>query len=324
MQESLERLRPEINSMYEYFRSVNRECDPGDITGIFCRTAVPLYGAGMAPTDETLAGIFAEVLELAGRGFIGIKGKSGAVDDALLRIIHHHTELLARHRGFMTLVFNALFNINAKGERSMLRWRDAVLSGPRAGDPAEFKRRGLVHAWMCGLARFREGALGAAGELGDELLDKILGAPGVRGRAVLESMKKDPWFDPACSGSGPVFLHADGHRGLGGNFTGIPEVCAGSGALYALDRDSVFRIYADRFGVETVPVAGSVPAKGAGCTPDVVQYVNGRFITGNAEFSLPEFCSGEVKSAAASGNTVAWTMKNSYKIYIAGLRGPDV
>lgn len=314
------RLRPELNSMYEFFRTVNREPDSCDILEVFCRTVVPLCGNGQVPADEIISGLFGEVLELAGRGFIGRHGRSGAVEDELFRVILYHRELLSAHKGFMTMVFNALFNINVKNERSMKRWSDSMLTGPRADNPAVFKKLGFVHAWMCGLSRYRDEALAVAGSFSDDLLDSILGTAQMRGMDALSLYKDDPWFYPGHAAAGPVYLYADGHRALGGNFVDIPVVYARDGIIYAEDPQSVFRIYADFFGADIVHEPEAVPGCGRNSVSGNISFAGGKIITGEAEFALPRFCSGDVKSMASAGNTIAWTMKNSYKVYIAGLR----
>ena len=320
MQDALTRLRPELNSMYEYFLSVNRDPDADDILDVFCRIVIPLYEMSIAPADEILCGLFGEALNLCGRAFIGRHGRFSHLENELFRIIHHHDELLAVHKGFMTSVFNALYNIHVKDESAIHRWSDAMLSGWHIMDTDSFRKLGLVHAWMCGLARYREEALSIAGTFSDDLLDRVFGAAGLPGRTVLLSMKNDPWFNPAVAGSSPVFVYTDGHRALGGHFMDIPVVYARDGILYADDQQSVFRIYADRFGVDPVHEPDTVPGTTDRNLADELKFAGGKFITGDIVFNLPSFCSGEVKSCTAAGNTVAWTMKNSYKIYIAGLK----
>lgn len=324
MKESLRRLRPELNSMYEYFRSVNHEPDADDITGIFCDAVLPLYEKNVSIGDDVLRSIFSEVLNLAGRAFIGRHGRFNMLESELMRVIHYYDDLLACHKGFITSVFNAIHNIYVNDASGVRRWSEAMLKVRNTVDADSFKRMGLVNAWRCGLARFREEALSVAGLFEDKLLNEVFGTDRLSGRDMLSFMKQDPWFDHVHKDNSPVFLYTNGHRAVGGDFTGVPKVYSSGGVLYAGDGQSVFRIYADCFGIESVHEPESVPGKNENDPSEDVKYSDGKIRMGNTEFMLPDVCSGDVKSLAAAGNTVAWTMMNSYKIYIAGLKVADV
>lgn len=320
MTEALKRMRPEINSMYEYWRSVNREPDPEDVLDLFLKSAAPLYEKETDVADDILCGMFGEALELSGRGFLGRRGRFSMLECHLMRIIHFHDVLLSSQKNFMTMVFNALYNIHVSNEGKVRQWADAMCSGWKPGNAASFRKPGFLLAWRSGMARFRDEALEIAGAMDDDLLDKFFSTGDVPGREAVRRMKDDPWFNPARAvNEGPVFLHTGGYRGAGGLFVSLPDVRTSGGVIYAGDNASVFRIYADAFGVEAVHDVELTPGSmGVGDTGNV-KFRDGRFSTGGDEFPLPEFCSGEVMSLAAAGNTVAWTMKNSYKIYIAGI-----
>lgn len=327
MADTLKRLRPELNSMFESFRSLHREADAGDVLDFFFRSAVPLFETNTDISDDNIRSMFDEVLNLCGRGFAGRHGRFSVVEKSMFRIIIRHISLLAGCRGFMTSVFNALYNIHEKDEPSMKRWAEAMTAGWHTEDASIFRKLGLVNAWMCGLARYRDEALSVIETSGDEFAGKVSGTPDparIPGMAALSLMKKDPWYNPAAvSVDGPVFIYSGGHRGLAGNFISIPFVYSRDGIIYAEDRQSVFRVYADCFGMEIVHEPGIIPGDAGVYSAGETAFADGRIISGNAEFQLPGFCSGEVKSIAAAGNTVAWTMNESYRVYIAGLKVHD-
>jgi len=108
---------------------------------------------------------------------------------------------------------------------------------------------------------------------------------------------------------------------MGGNFKTVPRVYCHEGLLFASDAESVYRIYADSFGVELVAEAAAEPVKGPSSVKKELKIRDNKFIYGDRFFNLPEYCGGDPKSLATSGGTVVWTMKNSYRVYIAGLRG---
>lgn len=324
MEDFLRRNRPELNSMYESFCSMNRGGGAQDVPDLFRMAVAPLYEKDNPPRDEIVRGIFGEVLNLACRGFIGRYGRSGNADECMFRIMRCHENLLVSQSGFMTSVFNALYNICVKGGSFMELWSDFMTSGWRAGDAGEFRKAGFTAAWRCGLARCRDEALNAAELISVDLFNEIFtpALPQYNMKELLSLMKADPWFNPALAdGGGPVSLYTDGHRGFGGSFAGIPAVYAHDGVLYAEDRGSVFRIYADCFGVEAVREPEPVPGMERNVPHDDLSYIDGKFCYNDKMLDLPAYCRGEVMSFAAAGTTIAWTMNNSYKIYIAGLGG---
>ncbi|HOP64571.1 MAG TPA: hypothetical protein PK358_08525 [Spirochaetota bacterium] len=321
LKESLERNRTALNSIYEYHRSVFREPDGEDILSLFHKIVLPLYERGMSPPDDVLCGIFTSVVALACRGYAGREGRYREVEKSLLLMLESFPELLYSEKGFVTLIFNVLFNIYVKGAPVMDMWRDRMLR-LKGGDADSFKKRGLVLAWRCGAARFRDEALSMLHLLGADEIKLIFDLDeNSDTEKYIALLKRDPWFNKAGEGGTPFFLHSGGFTGYGGEFRSIPDVFSSGGSLFATDAEGLYRIYADSFGVEIVHEREAVPVGSRKQGTGTVYGQSREIIFNGRSYPLPDSVEGNVRNSATAGNTVAWTEQNSYRVYIAGLEG---
>lgn len=321
MRAAIERNRSALNGLFDYHRSVHREPDHDDIMDLFYRMASPLYGKGIYPHDDILCGIFSNVLTLAGKGYIGNSGRYREVENLFFRMLESFPYLLGTDKNFAVVLFNALFNIYQKSGKAMNEWCEKMIASGVDMDYETFRRTGFVLAWRYGMSRFREEAAEAAGSLDDEAVRRILDLDkSTDTREFVSKIKCDPWFKLPAAGADrePVFAAADGFSGYGGHFRQIPSVFAADDILFATDGNGVFRIYADIFGVELVYEPGIESGTGKTSQPGIVYGKTCEIIINGKSYPLPDYCRGDVWSVAAAGNTVAWTMSNSYRIYIAG------
>ncbi len=321
MRRAVERNRSALNGLFDYHRSVHREPDHADIMDLFYRMASPLFVKGISPPDDLLCGIFSAVLTLAGKGYIGNSGRYREVEEFFFSMLEAFPSLLATEKNFAVSLFNALFNVYLKSRKVMTEWCEKMISFTGYIDYGTFRGTGFVLAWRCGMARYREQAVETAGTLGDDAVRAIFDLNKSNDiREFVSLIKYDPWFTfPAASaGRGPVFVPADGFSGYGGHFKRIPSVFTVDDILFASDGNGVYRIYADTFGVELVNEPGMDPFKSTGAKPGIVYGKTGEIIINGKSYPLPDYCRGDVLSAASSGGTVAWTMTGSYRIYIAG------
>lgn len=323
MRSSLERNRSMLNSLFEYHRSVNREPDHEDLLSLFLRMASPVYDRGPGMSDELFCSLFGTALTLTGKGFLGRDGRFRNLEEMLLRILDSYHLLLANYENFALHVFNALFNVNLKGGGAVQGWCDRMVM--LAGDDMnKFMRNGFITAWRCGLARYRGEAMNMLDSLTCDEAGKIFNTEKISDaemKAIISSIKKDPWFAPGSvqGQGGPVYLHAGGFSGYGGEFISLPYVFTRGGDLFATDRNSIFRIYPDVFGVELVQENEVRPEGELFARVGTVYGRNREIIHRGRSYPLPDFCDGDIRSAASCGSTVAWTMQNSYRIYIAGI-----
>jgi len=321
LKDALEQNRSALNTLFEYRSSVSSGSDIDDIQSMFYRMIAPVYQNGFNISDDMLCGIFGDLLTLAGRGYIGKGGRYSSIDTAFFRLLEAYPQLLSKERHFALSLFNALYNIYLKGVTPMNAWCDRMILFAGEKDYKSFMRRGFILSWRFGMARFREPAVDEAGRLGaDEIriifdLEKEID-PG----EFISSIRKDPWCKSpgADRETGPMFQYSGGFSGYSGRFRSVPGVFAIDDSIFASDGGDVYRIYADTYGVELVREPEADSGCGAVSKPGTVYGKTSEIIRNGKSYPLPDWCAGDVRSTASAGSTVAWTMVNSYRVYIAG------
>lgn len=315
--EALSRNRALLNSIYEC-------CAPhssGEWRDAFLRLFTgfigPLYEKGIDPSDDVIEGIFRESIKLAAIGFNSGTERSAAISHKLSGVVESYSPLLASERGFITSVFNAMFNLHSAGAASMALWAEKI-TVLNLTDLESLKKHGLVLAWRCGAARFRDAALSYAEGLDEKSLRFIFDLDSETDTAsFISSLINDQWFGPKTE-SGASFRIAGGFSGYGGPFRSIPDVFCLDGNLYASDIEREFRIFADYYGTELIhnreglTTAERTQGKGS------VYSLNREVIINGKSYPLPKNITGNVRSSAVNGNTVAWSDPNSYMVFIAG------
>lgn len=325
MRESLERNRSALNSIFEYYRSVNRVPDYDDILSLFYRMVKPAYEQGIAFSDDLLCGLFNTVLKLSCKGYIGRDGRFSEVEEKFFLMINSFPGLLASEKKFTADLYNALFNLYSKSKDAMEKWSAKMILSNSEKNIDDFRRYGFILAWRCGIARYRSEALKLIDFLNKDEIKIIFDLENfteVQIEKFIASIKKDPWVDAGGTKDErvPVFLFTDGFSGYGGHFKSIPDVFSSDSDLFAEEGSNIYRIFADSFGVELVHEPDISFDKGSVSGAGMVYGITGQIVIGGKSYELPDFSSGKIRSSASVSHTSAWTLQNSYKIFIAGIR----
>jgi len=145
---------------------------------------------------------------------------------------------------------------------------------------------------------------------------------------IFEIMTNDPWRDLSsvennCHETLPVFKTAGGFSGFGSQFCSLPVAVLIDDSFYATDGEEVFRIFADYYGVELVRDHSLTPDEVLSAAVLDSSISDGKiYFCGNG-FTLPAGWKTGITSIAVNKNTAVWTLKDSYKLYIAGIRGKN-
>jgi hypothetical protein len=326
---SLEKNRSILNSAFEYYNSGMNRIESSDIFNVFTRIMNPLYDNGPAVPDKISVSIFITLLNLISKKLIGSNCRDREQEILLFAMTDRFKNLLAEHGGsFLINILNALINLTSKKNISVRRWASLLLSLPADTDLDGFRKYGFIAAWICGAAAAGERSaslIRTADPSVLKILFNIADNENINPENIADTMFKNPWENPISASRekndlSPVFKTAGGFRGYGFEFRSLPLVVSIDECFYAADGSDVFRLYGDYFGIELVREKNinqeSIHPGGV-----INRFVKGRTFTfDNKSHPLPAQWKTGVTSIAFNKNTVVWTLNDSYKLYIAGIR----
>ncbi len=184
---------------------------------------------------------------------------------------------------------------------------------------------GVVSAWRCGMSHYRQCSCAAALRLPSNLAAAALGLPRVVGaeeiNLCVQAIMANPWMTPTEhteKGAAPNVLQILAQRGKFRGFSGLfpepPRVrCNGEQLLVSSGRRH-WRIEADAFNVVFVPIGDAIGTNTALVNEDGTVLWSGQ----NQRF--PELV--RAASAAATRNTLAVTLRDSFHVFMLGLAPP--
>jgi hypothetical protein len=266
-------------------------------------------------------------LELLAGGALGEAARGPLVarawDGLLPRLLPH---LAAAPRALAARISNALCNLAREGGEALAeRWGECLVGvSPAAAAPLQLLEAGLVLAWRCGLAHFRDSALARWRALPAPLRRATLGLPPEGEAPPMEALARgleDPWFDPArpAPRAAPALAaRVGGFRGFGGRFVRPPRLARAAGAILASDGEGTYRLHADVFGATLRPVAAPAVADAdAGARARIA--ADGTVSVDGTEARLPALAGAA--SLAAAGTTLAVALAHSHHVYVVALPG---
>ncbi|PKL16707.1 MAG: hypothetical protein CVV49_14775 [Spirochaetae bacterium HGW-Spirochaetae-5] len=326
--ESLERNRTALNSAFDYFSSGDSSSDPEDVLNIFTGLLNPLFDEGLNVTDKTVISVFKSLLKLKSKGLIGKNGRFKNLERHLYSIAACHKRLLSEHGGlFMINIFNALLNLYGKNITSIEKWVSILSTIDPDIEFDTFRKAGFILAWRCGAASGRESAAELIRTLDHKILNAVFEMKNIDNSAVKQLHKiitNEPWRDPADfsidnSAVPPVFRTAGGFSGYGREFRSLPAAAVIDDCIYATDGLDVFKLHADYYGSELIRDNEVKPEsiRPGGVVNRFVK--DGSFIINNKSYPLPSGWKTGITSIAVSRNIIVWTLRDSYKLYIAGI-----
>jgi hypothetical protein len=326
--ESLERNRTALNSAFDYFYSGGNTVDSGDVLNIFTRLLNPLFEEDLNVTDKTVISVFKTVLKLASNGLIGRNGRFKNAEKHLYSIAACHKKLLSEYGGiFLINIFNALLNLYGKNNISIGEWVSIIASFDPDIELDTLRKAGFILAWRCGAASGREKAAELIGMLDHQILKTVFEIKDTDDSAIKrlhEIIINEPWRDPAGvftdeSETAPVFRTAGGFRGYGKEFRSPPALALFDENIFATDGSDVFKLHADYYGTELIRDYEIKPEiiRPGGVINRFVK--DGNFTINSKSYPLPAGWKAGVTSIALNRHSIVWTLRDSYKLYIAGI-----
>lgn len=331
--EIFEKHRGRLNSLFSFYKQRTLGLDPevfsDCLLALLEAARLPEHREGPRVLERLVLGLYEKALEICARGFWGNRGKYPGFEEGLLTLLARFPRMVAAQPGNCCAAFcNALLNIGTELGPGLQDWVYLLAGLPaRPAGLVEWQRIGLVAAWRCGLAGYREKALEYSAALKPALFTYLLGLPGMTAagqKQLLAALDADPWLDPGeeAGETRALVKVLGGFSGFGGKFSTPPEVFRCPGGLIAFDSLQGYRITADCFGESLVPVDTEKaleqvlpPAE------DLVLQKEGVVRRGDRTFPLAECYRLPAASWTSDGTTLCFTSARSHKVFVVGLSG---
>jgi hypothetical protein len=325
--EALARGRSRYNARFAAARRAHRRLTAEAFAPVLRDLVAPIVEAvaAQAPdrVDAAADALYDLALDLTGRECLGAGARHKAVNSLWKELLPRTGRLMAvepaRLAGSLTnLVYN-LENEAPKRAGDWLQWMTGLIDRPATVD--QCLDVGVVLAWRCGLAHFRESALQRLASLPEQWRWAVVadgaGRP-PKGVDLAEMWRRDPWFDPLAKSGGEKRLdlveRVGGFRGFGGPFIQPPLAAAADGVIYAFDQEAVFTVHADRFGASVKRFSGRPPKPVRKKAGDFSVSLQGEICSPAGRLKAPVFAAHT--SLAAAGETLAATLPQSHYLFL--------
>lgn len=321
---ALERNRERLNARIALARTGAGAIDIDDFSlhlGLVIAPAVEaVHAVDSTGVDRAAFALIDLSLELLRQKLIGVGARVPAVNDAWLSLLPRYARLL-RHdaRRIAGSITNAIINVSSFREAGTTQWIGAMsAAAPAVEDLETFLRAGRIAAWMAGLAHYRRSALDDCAAIPPRLAASLLGIePDLDVMTTIDSMRRDPWFDPAAPAAERALRivgHTGAFRGFGGSFITPPEVGLFGDRIIAGVGERRWQLFADRFGITVLPVMAGLEFE-RGEIRTIIDDLG--HVTLGEQSGHPHGLE-DPSSAAFSGGVLAVTLRHSHAIYVIG------
>ncbi len=322
--------RERFNAAFTAARRTNRNLDGDRFLAHLAERVMPVVNLAAAAAPEQAmdigAALFHISLDLFAAGCFGTQSRATLMDQAWRRILPAIPGLIAADpRGIAAAVSNAAYNLAAEKSADGQGWLQRMQAiGAHLTDAAVLRKAGVIAAWRCGLAHFREGALSACENVPLSILRTIFNMEGVKDDAqVLKRLRQladDPWstadadMAPSAGQELAIVRICGGFRGFGGAFIQPPVVRLVNGRFMAYDGEFQWRLDADAYGAVLHRLNQAEPLGGFTGSQIFRIDLKGKVTHGTVQAVFPELLGS--LSQAATETTLAVTLPHSHKIFL--------
>lgn len=255
---------------------------------------------------EVVKALYLESLKLIGSG-LAIRYRD-EYKEAWLLLVEMPNLIVKFPTKSISLLNDVLVNLHRYAPETSIQWCQLMRTGSSEIKTIEdFKIVGRIYAWKCGLAHLRPRLEADFGELSENLQQTITNTLGTPENT--NHLFKNPWTAHHTKFEGVQ----GGFKGTTGFFEHPPLLAQIGEHIFVSDSNSSYALFADQFGKVLLP-AGSVDAAYIISVSKRTETLEKWLGKDNQEIDT-----NTISSVAATEDTLVFTLKNSYFLYLYSL-----
>ncbi|WP_129776562.1 hypothetical protein [Peristeroidobacter soli] len=321
--EALQARRADFNARFRLAAQRYPQLDGQELLRFIADAVEPLAQAVHANHPDAVGDVVSVAydcsLQLVGQRLSLDAGRYGAIPETWREVLPPAAGLIASQPArVMASLTNAAHQLASTESADVNRWVRALKGiASQCATPDELLMVGQVGAWQCGLAHYREGALGAIPSLPTKLACTVLGIESKQFEPVLRRLQEDRWFDPAHPNAESLRIvrSAGAFRGFGGPFLQPPLLKSADSGWLVQSADDYWFLVADAFGAtlhrSTAEEWRAQPAKKE-------EHVGTRVVYNGKSLDMPG--AGPITSSGSSTGAIACTFAHSHQIVLVALK----
>jgi hypothetical protein len=256
--------RNQCNQLFASLRHQHPQIDAEGFQQFLIQQLDPVVAllddAGQSVGNFAMAG-YQHGLDLAAKRWLGKSELADQVNqlwrDVIPQAIHW---VLSNPHYWLNILANVLYRLHAHDSDSASRWMSLMKQSTKECQSAEeFKKLGLIAAWLAGLACYRQTALTALSEISDKLFSSISQTDFKHRTQIQQPLINNRWLDFSSTmpDNQPKTLSLQKRFGnstiLDGEFTEPPKVLAYNNQLYVTSANQLWLLFFDNFGEMLIP-----------------------------------------------------------------------
>jgi hypothetical protein len=319
--EALQSRRSDFNQRFRLAAQRHPHLDGEELLQFIAHCVDPIVEAVHSrypgAVDDVLVSAYDCALQLVGQQLTARQGRYAVIADVWREILPAAANVLVTDsRRLIPALTNAVHQLATIDSAAANRWKMRMAHAAAEVTSADdLLLLGLVLAWQCGLAHYRDGALAALDSLSDPLACMALEVTPTRRQETLRRLHADRWFDPTHPQREALRIVRTfgAFRGFGGGFLQPPLIRGTHGGWVVQSAADHWFLVADAFGA-TLHRASVEEWNSAA---DREHHVGTRVVHDGQQLDLPG--AGPITSSSLSEQAIACTFAHSHQIVLVAM-----
>ncbi len=253
--------RSQCNQLFASFRHQHPHIDADSFQQFLIQQLDPvvtlLDDTSQSVGNFAMAG-YQHGLDLAAKRWLGKSELAVHVNQLWRDVIPQTIRWISSNPGYwLSILANVLYRLHTYDPDAANRWIHLMRQSAKECQSAEeFKKLGLIVAWLSGLACYRQNALKALTEISDELFSSVSQTDCENRIQIQQALNNNRWLD--FSIIQPQTLSLQKRFGsstmFDGEFTEPPKVLAHNNQIYVTSANQFWMLFFDAFGEMLIPI----------------------------------------------------------------------